>query len=406
MTNAVFHVSPVWVHLLKLLRIRRIFELMIVLVIWEGLALAAPMVVGEEVNQPFRMFAEPCHEGCRSANEIDHFWTNEMGARGDMMRPNVESIATFGSSTMAETLLDQADTFPEKLAAHYRADGVSVHVDNYGRDGAGNKEIEVLLSDMAAHGKHYDEIIIMDHWGHEDRAATRENTYQYTSRWYAKGPVAFAPIIWRGFQQQLGTEPRLIAAEQWVAGEAKALRDVVARPTRGEQAEVFHHPPELSPGNRALRASGRIQLVDIRQQMTDQQKAYIEARVDRLTALARKVAPEVVILTQPVAYADNELPGVSSRWDSLYPVSETQPVYKSDRSVAEGIRLTDAVAAYEARQDGAVVVELDSLVKPFLAARDDLFLDKWHAAAPGAALWADLVYADLKRQHRGFHRHA
>jgi len=88
-------------------------------------------------------------------------------------------------------------TWPEQIKVSASAD---VHVDNYARDGAGNKEIESILKHLVKTNGRYDAILIMDHYGHEGRAvddgvAFKDWGHVTAEKYFLKSPVLIAQNV-------------------------------------------------------------------------------------------------------------------------------------------------------------------------------------------------------------------
>ena len=161
----------------------------------------------------------------------------------------------------------------------------------------------------------------------------------------------------------------------------------------------FRHLPPRSRSNRELRNSGKVSLVDVPLDLPAASFAtlmYISDRVVQVIDAAKRVSDHVVVVSQPVAYDEGQLPGVAARWFSLYPVEEDRPVYMSNRSFAERLRATSAIALAKASTEGAIIIDLDAKMRPLLSKRDDLFIDKWHFSAAGAVAAAEIIAVAIK----------
>ena len=154
----------------------------------------------------------------------------------------------------------------------------------------------------------------------------------------------------------------------------------------------FRHPPSLDIKNRELRNSGKVKLVDrLIQQLSEEEIKYIENRVKALSSLAKSITGNVYFLVQPIAYDEQELPGVSKRWFSLYPLAENEPIYKSNKTVAWRHRLVNSRVIEFAKRNGIKIIDLDNEMRKLLSSNDDLFYDKWHLSPKGAQVTADII---------------
>ncbi len=158
----------------------------------------------------------------------------------------------------------------------------------------------------------------------------------------------------------------------------------------------FRHPPKLSRSNRELRNSGKVLLVDVPLDLPAATLMYVSDRVVQVINAAKRISNHVVVVSQPVAYDEGQLPGVAAKWFSLYPVEEDRPVYMSNLSVAESIRARSAIALAKASTEGAIIIDLDGKIRPLLSKRDDLFIDKWHFSAAGAVVAAEIIAVAIK----------
>lgn len=353
----------------------------------EGVCRLAPHLVGDNVHQPLHAVTLPCHEACDQQRQDLRWRTNAHGARGELYHGEKTRIAVFGTSTSVDVSLDQPKAWSEVLVRQFPAG--SVHVENFARDGASNNEMEILLRHMAELGRHYDVAILMDHWRRAPEPPSRKNTFHYSAQWYADSGLLHAPeLIYERLNDQYLREPRLVAIKTALSG--------LWRNSTAQAAPVPVHPFALDTKNRILRNNGTVKLVDVPVEMSPNRKSFITERVSTLVGLAKRIATRVLVMSQPVAYDPHEVPGVGRRWFSLYPVSDNPPTYKSDKSVAEAIRQTNAVALPAARKAGADTLDLDALIRPYLRQRDDLFIDKWHFAPAGSRLAATFIARHLK----------
>ncbi|UOM36771.1 GDSL-type esterase/lipase family protein [Acuticoccus sp. I52.16.1] len=375
---AIFSTSTLWPALRRLSPLRLAAGLLIAILCTEAVARVAPLVVPKTVRQPFTVLTMAGEETGRGEPGSQVEWrTNEVGARGSFQRPGL-AIAAFGTSTTAGAGITQADTFPEVLGA--RLCGASV--DNFARDAAGWSEALVIMEDLARRGRHYDAAIIMAHIG--GRSAGHIKPFHAWSDFSAGGGPLAAPVL---FKQALRREFHETGKRAPLI--ATLLAEV--RKIRNPPLQGFHHPSPLDENNRALRASSAVQFADSEAHLDEAQRAVIVRRTQSLVEDARQIASHVIVLTQPVAYDEDALPGVAARWLSLYPLAKDRPLYISNRSVAEGIRLGQSVVAEAAAAAGATVVPLDAAMRPMLAETDRLFFDKWHFTAEGHRTAAKII---------------
>ena len=140
---------------------KAILSVIILVAIFEATYNLSPLIIGSFVHKQFTVSQTKCRIFCDTQGEKIVWQTNERGARGSFYNKQNLSIATFGSSTTASSLITQNLTWPEQLK---KSNKTTVHVDNYAKDGFGNKEIEVILKDILKKKIKYDVILIMDHF--------------------------------------------------------------------------------------------------------------------------------------------------------------------------------------------------------------------------------------------------
>ena len=81
-----------------------------------------------------------------------------------------------------------------------------------------------------------------------------------------------------------------------------------------------------------------------------------------------------------------------------------RPLYLSNRSVAEGIRLGQSLVRNGAAAAGAQIIPLDEAIRHHLVETDALFFDKWHFAPAGHALAGQFIAPYMRRAPRPFQR--
>ncbi|UOM36766.1 hypothetical protein [Acuticoccus sp. I52.16.1] len=369
-----FHISPVWSTLVKLKLHRCVLGAIISILCIEAVARVAPHIVAKTVHQPFATTTTRGLEGV-----MVEWRVSEVGARGSLRRPGL-LIATFGTSTTAAPRITQAQSWPELLKAQLCG---AVHVDNFARDGAGPNDIAGLLKDLAARGRHYDVLTIMS-WMFPGERMPPGNPFHHWSAYdFGKAPFAAPVLFVRAIRRELHeAEERLTFLHRLLE---------LTRNLRRPSPPGFRHPPSETPENRELRASGIIDFVDRPNALTPEEGKRVRARTEAIVRTALTVSPHVFFLVQPVAFDENELPGVAARWFSLFPAREDQPVYLSNRSVAERIRSVQTYMREGAEAAGATIVPLDEIMRPMLSQTDTLFFDRWHFAPDGHALAAQTI---------------
>ena len=370
--------------LLTVIIVRTIALLVITAATAELAARFAATIAPMTVYQPFLTEYRPCGAGCENPNDLIYKQTNERGAYGNMWTGEPIQIATLGSSTTASSTVSQDSTWPAALETVLGAD---VHVDNYGLNGGGNKEIEAILAHFVNSDIHYDIILVMDHWGHADRRVSLEAGLRYwgsfrnSDRWLATVPVFASPI------------------KRQILSRLKSIREF-AYLTRldapAPQRESNVHPSPLSRANRELRNTGQVTLVDVDiPPLSKSKKDYIRDRMQRLAALSDEIGAELFIVTQPMAYRHDELAGVAQRWFTLYPASNHPPTYRSNKTIYLSNRQKNEAVVEIGAQAGISVIDLDEAINPCLAVRDDLFYDKWHFAPNGGVLAGRILAWEL-----------
>ena len=138
MAPPVFAPSSFWVFARRALSWRFLVSLVIIAGTFEVVARVSPWIVGRVVHQQYLVSQRICELDCTNQGQRITWSANERGARGDLYHGQTLRIAALGSSTTASSMLDQEQTWPERLKAEL---GPSrVHVDNYAREGATFRE--------------------------------------------------------------------------------------------------------------------------------------------------------------------------------------------------------------------------------------------------------------------------
>ena len=256
-----------------------------------------------------------------------------------------------------------------------------VHIDNYARDAAGAAEALHLLKDLEKKGHRYDLILMMVVIRHTvDKKITDKDCYHYWAGWSTRLPLKFPGVLRKQVKKQLQQEPFLNRIDRYV------------------QENWLHPDVDRTPlpEKRRLRNEGHVQFIDT--EMKKWTATNIQKRKEMIHAIlttAKNVSENCYIITQPIAYDEEELPGVSRRWGSLYPIKKKPGYYTSNRSVAEGIRRENSFFAEQAPEYGVGVIDLDGYIRPLLRQRDDLFEDKWHFSPKGCSVAAGYVASQI-----------
>ncbi len=390
-----FELSPLWPQL-KTLRWRRwLVVAAIFLSSLEVVSRLAPTVVGKHfVHQPYLCSSQPSAHDQFVTSSTSRFITNGRGARGSIFHDQPFRIAILGSSTSADSLLDQDDTWAEVLRDHLGKE--RVHVDNYAVDGNSNKEVAFFLKTLKESGPQYDMMIFMLHWAKLESRDTARLAFPFSGQWRTPQSMFVSPsLLKRRLLHQIALEPHVKKSGQWLVARLQSL----LRPESTRESS-FIHPVPLATSNRRIRNSGNIRFQDVPSKLGSKKIEFIKKRVGVIVGLAQDLCRNVVILTQPVAYDERELPGVRRRWFSLYPVSMTEPIYKSNKSVAERMRNVNRLASHAAKMSGALVIDLDAYMRPKLRQREDLFIDKWHFSNAGARLAGVFLAQQLSSEIR------
>ncbi|MHC4386242.1 MAG: hypothetical protein ACYSUG_04550 [Planctomycetota bacterium] len=354
-------------------------SILLILGCMEVVSRIAPHLVSKCVHQRFGHSQRISQVDWSNYGEPIVWRSNENGARGGLYQGQPVRIAVFGSSTSIDSLLSQDQCWSESLRCSL---GESmVHVDNYARDAAGAAEALHILKDLEKKQIHYDVVLIMAMIGQSVNIVTTDTTcYHYWSSWSAQGPLKFPGILRKRAKKQVQQEPFLNRIDRYV------------------QENWLHPDVDRTPirEKRRLRNEGLVQLHDVeRKKWTDADIQKREAMISKLLTTAKNVSEHCFVVTQPVAYDQEELPGVSRRWGSLYPIKGTPGCYKNNRSVAEGIRIENTFFAEQAPVYGVDVIDLDRYIRPLLRQRDDLFEDKWHFSPEGCSVAADYIASQI-----------
>ncbi len=384
MTRKIIEVSPFW-SFLSFFTLQRILLIcLIFLICFELIARLAPTIIGKNVHRLFTVNQSSCLEECQAQGKKIIWKTNERGARGSLFREQDIQIAIFGSSTSINSLITQKLTWPEQIKVNV---GSKIHVDNFAKDGAGNKEIESILNHLINAKYRYDAILIMDHYGHENRAADDGTAFKDWGRITSENFFLKSPeLIVRYFRNIFNKEEiqkyllNIIKNDKVISFLKTNLTISQNQPELG----AFKHFPRRARSNRELRNLDEIKFIDTPEiPVTEKTRNFIYSRIDRLNKLAKQISPKVYFITQPVAYDKYELPGVSKKWFNLIPIAEDKHHYISNKSRAFDIRKKQAIVIKAAMENNADIIDLDNYLRPQLKEKDDMFFDKWHLTPQG-----------------------
>ena len=353
-----------------------LFSAAIMLVCLELVSRAAPIIVGQQVHQRYLYSTRICEMDCSNKGKRLTWIANGHGARGDLLHDEPITIAIFGSSTSEDALLDQEQTWAERLK--YEIGKEVCHVDNFGRDNSYIGEATLILEEFERTGQRYDIALLQVIGNPTRRPASQRSAFHYSGDWPAiPRKLTLRTLLPIRLAKQAQSEPRLVT--MYTAAH-NALRPPPPR----------KHPPRNSRANRHLRATGQVRLVYQPRPLSAEDKDIVRRETSQLLEVARSVADHVFVIAQPVAYDQHEHPGVARKWFSLYPIPGRNAYY-DNRSVAEWIREEMALIEDVAAAMGVTVIDVDSHLRPQLAARDDLFDDKWHYAPAGARGAAEFI---------------
>ena len=373
----VFQLSRFWIAARRMISLKFFMAMLIILICMEAVARLSPHVVGRIVHQRFQYSERLCRIQCENQGKMIRWTTNENGARGPLYHNQPVRIAVFGSSTIADSMLDQTQSMSEQLRKQLGAD--IVHVDNYARDGASNKEAEFIMNHSHDIGRRYDIVLIMVHPAYHK--VDEETAFHYWGQWSSNGMIKFPTLLRRRVKEQVKTEPRLNRIDRFVhdswLNKKLQLKAGLSRTAR-----------------RAIRAQAPF--VDVDTFLKPQQKQEIELSMTTLLEAASRTTDRVYLLLQPVAYDETEHPLVAKRWYALSGTKNRGNVYKSNKSIAESIRNANSIMEDVASRKCIHVIDLDGYLKPMLRHRYDLFEDKWHFAPAGAQIAAAFIAERLR----------
>ena len=360
-----------------MISLKFLMAMLIILICMEAVARLSPHIVGRIVHQRFQYSERLCRTHCENQGKMIRWITNENGARGPLYHNQPVRIAVFGSSTSADSMLDQDQSMSEQLRKQLGAD--IVHVDNYARDGASNNEAEIIMNYFHDIGRRYDIILIMVHPAHHK--VDEETAFHYWGQWSSNGMIRFPALLRRRVKEQVKTEPRLnridrFVHDSWLNKKAQ-LKAGLSRAAR-----------------RAIRAQATF--VDFDASLSPRQKQEIELSMTTLLEAASRTNDRVYLLLQPVAYDETEHPLVAKRWYALRHIKDRNNCYCSNKSIAEGLRNANSIMEDVASRRRITVIDLDGYIKPILRHRYDLFEDKWHFAPAGAQVAAAFIAERLR----------
>jgi lysophospholipase L1-like esterase len=379
--------SPFWRVTRKLWSLRALLALGIIAVCLELVARSAPIMVGKQVHQRYLYTSYTSNIDDTTLGKQITWVSNGRGARGDLYHGQPIEIAVFGSSTSEDYALDQNRSWAQQLKLQLGSK--AYHVDNYARNDSYHRDALAILEELARTGKHYDVVLLMVLIDRNVRPPTSQTGFHYWAQW-ARREWDFrffeaASLLPRRLSAQVQSEDRLRTLREWIEEQF--------RPPQPPSS----HPRRSARSNRVLRAGGKVRLQYASLVPDEEDRKIIREETRRTIETARRVADKVMIITQPMAYDENELPGVAERWYSLYPI-EGEDAYQDNLSVAESLREATDVMVEVAESMGAPVIDLDNYMRPQLRERDDLFFDKWHFSEAGAEVAAGFVARALRQQ--------
>ena len=140
--------------------------------------------------------------------------------------------------------------------------------------------------------------------------------------------------------------------------------------------------------NRAIRNEGNLKFV---QEEPDVDLSQLRTDVGEIISSAQTIADRVIVLSQPLAYSPNALPGVTRRWITLRPARNEEGAYLDNPSIANEIHTIQNEIRQIATACEVEYVDLSPSVAPLLSQTTELFDDKWHPAPAGAQLIGKVV---------------
>ena len=335
-----------------------LIHLVVALLAVEGVARLSTWMVGTSIHQPLVVSHRIAPDGVTTAGERLQWIANDKGARGELYHGQRERYAIFGTSTTAGSFLDQEQTWPEQLAKELGPK--NVHVDNFAIDGGTGSEAIRTMKKLAGKGLVYDVAFLQ--FNMVRKAAPKE----YSSRWEAKGMLQSVAQFPAMITAQIRREPRLKAI-------LKAIQERMAPPSRGI----------VDLGNRDIRNAGNVKFV---YEAPDFDKSQLEANLNELIQSAKSIAKRVIVVSQPVAYSDDALPGVTQRWITLRPARDQQGAFLDNQSLVDGIAAIQSEIRKVAEHEQIEFIDLSSPIAPLFSQTTELFDDKWHPAPAGARL--------------------
>ncbi len=347
----------------------------------EAVARLCPVILPKTVHQPFLYSVRESErsKGEQMRGELITWIGNGRGARGDLYHGQSIQLAVLGSSTTACSQLSQEDAWPEQMRA--RLPGV--HVDNFARDGAFQNETVRVLRHLTQIGREYDVVLLMMDISELGQRDTERKAFRHWGQWAPKeGWVQADWLLKQEVEKQIRKEPRL----------RRPLRKLgLLGPTVRQQHWMRHRR------ERVLRATERIQLVDEVAVFGQERLRFIDEETRRLLAAAQELGERVYLISQPMAYAEDEHPDVAKQWARLYPVLRgKKEAYRSNKSKADEVRHKNRLMAEIALEVGVEVIDLDAQIRPLLRDRADLFYDRWHFLPAGSRIAGKFVAEVLR----------
>ncbi len=360
-----------------MISLKFLMAMLIILICMEAVARLSPHVVGRVVHQRFQYSERLCRTHCENQGKMIRWIANENGARGPLYHNQPVRIAVFGTSTSADSMLDQDQSMFEQLRKQLGAD--IVHVDNYARDGSSNNEAEIIMNYFHDIGRRYDIVLIMVH--PLNRKVDEKTAFHYWGQWSSNGMIKFPTLLRRRVKEQVKTEPRLNRIDRFVHDSwLNTKSQLLAGLSRTDR--------------RAIRTQATF--VDIDRPLSPSKKQRIELSMTTLLEAASRTTDCVYLLLQPVAYDETEHPLVAKRWYALRRIKDRDNAYKSNKSIAESIRNANSAMEDVASRRRIPVIDLDGYMRPMLRHRYDLFEDKWHFAPAGAQIAAAFIAERLR----------
>lgn len=120
--------------------------------------------------------------------------------------------------------------------------------------------------------------------------------------------------------------------------------------------------------------------------------------IKKVLEAAKQLAPKTIVISQMIAYSEDEHPEVSKRWAVLeQSLEENETVYWDNESIAKRVRQYNMIMKVISEAEDAAYIDLDSEMKSYLKQSGDFFIDRWHLSERGTIIAGKFLAVELEK---------